>query len=113
MFRSRKHFLVFLLSAVLVFAQHSAMAHLLWHVSEEAGDHGDHEEAGDHEKETLFQYELCVKCIAAEKLTHLSANQESDIGLSDARYVHRAVVPRLVVTAECVRFPCRDPPKTL
>ena len=107
MFRSRKHFLVFLLSAVLVFAQHSAMAHLLWHVSEEAGDHDD------HEKETLFQYELCVKCIAAEKLTHLSANQESDTGLSDARYVHRAVVPRLVVTAECVHFPCRDPPKTL
>lgn len=55
-----RRILVLILPAVLLIAQHGAMAHVLSHVGEPA--------APAHEK-TLIHLKLCGKCVSADKLS--------------------------------------------
>ncbi|MEX0960859.1 MAG: hypothetical protein WDZ63_16390 [Burkholderiales bacterium] len=53
--------LILILPAVLLLAQHGAIAHVLSHASQDSSP--------AHEK-TLIHLKLCGKCVSAEKFTH-------------------------------------------
>jgi hypothetical protein len=53
--------LILILPAVLLLAQHAAMAHVLSHAGEESSP--------AHEK-TLIHLKLCGKCVSVEKFSH-------------------------------------------
>lgn len=61
MTRFLRRAIVVLLPAVLLLAQHSALAHLISHI--DAGQSPQNEK-------TLVHLKLCGKCVSAEKLSH-------------------------------------------
>lgn len=99
----KKRLLAFLLPAVLAFAQHAAMAHLVSHAGDNAAD----------PEQTLIHLKLCDKCATAAKLLHVSTSQDLRIEPTHACYVLRAATPNHLASADCTRYPCRDPPTAL
>lgn len=102
-YRLRRRLLAFLLPAVLVFAQHGAMAHVVSHASDKSAD----------PEQTLVHLKLCDKCVSAAKLAHLPAGQDSRVELLHAQYCLRAATPTLPASAESNSYSCRDPPAVL
>ena len=100
-YQLRQRFLACLLPAVLVFAQHGAMAHRISHASEKSAD----------PKKALVHLKLCDKCVSAEKLVHLPGGTEHRLELTQLRYSHSAALPALFYAALPTRQSCRDPPK--
>ena len=101
--RLKKRLLTLLLPAVLVFAQHGAMAHLVSHAGDKSAD----------PEQTLVQLKLCDKCASAATVTHLPAGQDLRLELLQAQYCQRAAKPTPLASAESTRNTCRDPPKIL
>lgn len=101
--RLRRRLLALLLPAVLAFAQHGAMAHLVSH----AGDNGADPE------QTLIHLKLCDKCATAAKLVHVPPSHELHIELTQARYVLRAAIQNHLASVNSALYSCRDPPKAL
>jgi hypothetical protein len=102
-YRLRRRFLAYLLPAVLVFAQHGAVAHVVSHAGDNSAD----------PEQTLIHLKLCDKCASAAKVTHLPAGQDLRLELLQAQYCQRAAKPTLLASAESTRNTCRDPPKIL
>ena len=101
--RLRRRLLALLLPAVLVFAQHGAMAHLVSHAGDNAAD----------SEQTLIHLKLCDKCATAAKVVHVPPLHELRIELAHACYVLRATVPNHSASAGSAHYPCRDPPLAL
>lgn len=102
-YRLRRRLFAFLLPAVLVFAQHGAMAHLVSHAGDKPAD----------PEQTLVHLKLCDKCVTSAKLVHVPAGQEFRVDLLHTRYFHRAAAPALFASADCTAHACRDPPNLL
>jgi hypothetical protein len=101
--RLKKRLLTLLLPAVLVFAQHGAMAHLVSHAGDKSAD----------PEQTLVHLKLCDKCVSAAKVTHLPAGQELRVELLHAHNFHRAEASAPFSSADCAAHSCRDPPSLL
>jgi hypothetical protein len=101
--RLRKRLLTWLLPAVLVFAQHGAIAHLVSHGSDKSAD----------PEQTQVHVKLCDKCLSAAKFINLLPQQACHIESAPAQYCLAPVVPQPSVSATAATPTCRDPPKTL
>ena len=99
----RKRFLAFLLPAVLVFAQHGAMAHVVSHASDKPAD----------PEQPLVHLQLCDECVSAAKVSHLPGEQALRVELLHARYAHNAAVLAPFASADPKAYACRDPPSLL
>lgn len=65
------------LSALLLFAQHGALAHLISHIN--AGQ-------SPASEKTLVHLKLCGKCVSAEKFTHAAPAQSLHLVAMDGTY---------------------------
>ena len=101
--RLKRRLLTLLLPAVLVFAQHGTMAHVVSHGGDKSAD----------PEQTLVHLKLCDKCVSAAKVTHLPAGQELRVELLHARNFHRAEATAPFSSADCTAHSCRDPPSLL
>ncbi|NIO39475.1 MAG: hypothetical protein GTO41_04285 [Burkholderiales bacterium] len=102
-YRLKKRFLAWLLPAVLVFAQHSAIAHLVSHGSDKSAD----------PQQKIVHIKLCDKCLSAAKFINASPKQEYRVEPLLACYGLAAVRPFLANSAEVAFQSCRDPPEAL
>lgn len=101
--RLRRRLFALLLPAVLAFAQHGAMAHLVSHAGDNAAD----------PEQTLIHLKLCDKCATAAKVVHVPPLQELRIELAHARYELHAATPTFPASVDATRYSCRDPPIAL
>ena len=98
---TRKRFLAFLLPALLLFAQQSAMAHLASHAAEQS----------PNPEKSLVHLKLCGKCLSAEKFTHVPATVEHRFDAGIANYSHTPAQPTVLHSTVTVWRGCRDPPQ--
>ena len=99
--RRRNRFLVWLLPAILLFAQQAAMAHVTQHAS---GESPDPESALVHAK-------LCNKCVSAEKFTNAVVDINQRPVLEQHRLHHADALAKNPRSREIPWQSARDPPK--
>jgi len=102
-FRFRRRFLIWLLPAVLLFAQQAAMAHLVSHL----GDNAD----GTHK--SLAHQKLCDGCLSVEKLFHIPGVKEHRFVVLQGEDVPEPVLQAGLLSLDAGTPSCRDPPKHL
>ena len=97
--------LVPLLCAVLLGAQHSALAHVLSHVGDEQRPAND---------KTLVHLKLCGKCVSAEKLSHSAPNDAGVcVALIAGEYIQPVSRTDACTAQESRRYNSRAPPHCL
>ena len=101
--RFRRRFLIWLLPAVLLFAQQAAMAHLVSHL----GDNPD------GTSKSLAHQKLCDSCLSVEKLFHIPGIKEHRFVILQGENAPEPVLLSVLVSLDAVTPSCRDPPKHL
>ena len=102
-FRFRRHFLFWLLPAVLLFSQQAAMAHLVSHLGDNAAE----------TSKSLAHKRLCEGCLAIEKLLHIPGVKEYRVIVLQGEDVPEPTPLSDLVSIDPRTPSCRDPPKTL
>ena len=101
--RFRRRFLIWLLPAVLLFAQQAAMAHLVSHLGDNA--------AGT--SKSLAHQKLCDGCLAVEKLFHIPGVKEHRFAVLLGENMPEPALHSGLVSLDAGAPSCRDPPKHL
>lgn len=101
--RFRSRLLSCFLTAILLFAQQAALAHLASHASGEA----------PAPKSSLVHEKLCGSCLAVEKFTNATVDAGHGHGLVESHFQQLTAPPAQLRSHTAVRQGCRDPPKTV
>jgi hypothetical protein len=93
--------LILILPAVLLLAQHGAIAHVLSHAGENSSP--------AHEK-TLIHLKLCGKCVAVEKFSHAAPSGSPVLVEAELRYSHFSLSTQARHTEAPAAYHTRAPP---
>lgn len=104
MTRFLRRAIILMLPAVLLFAQHSALAHVISHL--DAG------QAPASEK-TLVHLKLCGKCLSAEKLAHAAPAQCARMGVAHGGYLPPRATAYAFTSQHSATYRSRAPPQFL